>query len=155
MFSAMPAGGDHVGRDEVVAGEAVAAREVAEAAAQGQAGDTGGGDDAAGRGRAEGVGGVIEVAPGAAGFGARGLGARIDADAFHRREVEDQAVVARAEAGGSVAAAADGDVELGIPGEVHRADDVGDPGGADDQRGAPIDASVIDLARRFVGVVTG
>ena len=66
-------GGDHLGAHEVVARQAAAAREVADAPAQRQTAHAGGRDDAPGRGEAEGVGGVVEVAPRGAASGASGL----------------------------------------------------------------------------------
>jgi len=64
-------GGHHVGRDQVVAGEPVATAEIAHAAAERQAAHAGGGDDAAGGGQAERVGGRVEVAPGGPALRAR------------------------------------------------------------------------------------
>src|SRR4029079_19765478 len=62
-------GGQHdVGGLQVVEGKALAARQVADAASEGQARDTRGRDDAARRGKSESVVGVVEVAPGASAF---------------------------------------------------------------------------------------
>ena len=59
-------GQHHVGFEQVVDRQTALAGQVAEAAAEGEAADAGGRDDAARRGQAEGVGGVVDVAPGAA-----------------------------------------------------------------------------------------
>src|SRR5204863_7998218 len=68
-------GRDDLGGQQVVAGEAVLPREVADAAAQREAGDAGRADNAAGRGQPLDVGGVVEARPRAAAAGARRLGA--------------------------------------------------------------------------------
>src|SRR5439155_8491880 len=104
-------GGDDVDREQVVEREAEAAGEVADAAAERESGDARGRNDSAGRGQPEGIGGVIEVAPRAAALGADRLRVRVDADALHRRHVDDDALVVGAEAGNAVAAATDGQVE--------------------------------------------
>src|SRR5206468_5265468 len=59
-------GQDDVRAEQVVHGEPEAARQVADAAAEGQPGHAGGGEEARGRGHAERDGGVVDVAPGAA-----------------------------------------------------------------------------------------
>ena len=102
--------GQHdVGFEQVVDRQAVLAREVAGAAAEGQAGDAGGRDDAERHGQAEGVGGMVDVARRAARLDPHGAARRVDAHALHQRQVDDQAVVAAAEARAVVAAAADRD----------------------------------------------
>src|SRR5687768_4287634 len=72
----------HVGGDEVVADEAERPREVADATAEAQTGDPRGRDGAARRGEAEGVSGVVEIAPGAPGLGADRAPRGIYADAL-------------------------------------------------------------------------
>ena len=81
--------------------------EVPGAAAERESGDAGGRDDAEGNRQAEGVRGVIDVARRAAGIDAHGAVRGIHAHALHHRQVDDQAVVAAAEARAVVAAAAD------------------------------------------------
>src|SRR5438552_16030131 len=54
-----------------------------------------------------------------------------------------------------MAGAAYGDQDAARAGEVHRADYVRDAGAADDEVGAPVDHSVMDLAGGIVTVVTG
>ena len=61
LFLHQPAIGHHVGRDEVVDGQAELAAQPAEAAAERQPGDAGGGIDAEGRGEPEGLRLAIEV----------------------------------------------------------------------------------------------
>jgi hypothetical protein len=60
-------GGDQVRGDEIVDGEAVLAHQPADAAAEGEAGDPGGGYQAAGGGQPEADGGDDIGDPGAAG----------------------------------------------------------------------------------------
>ena len=102
-------GQDDVRLEQVVDRQAVLAREVARAPAEGEARDAGGRDDAKGHGQAERVGGVIDVARRAAGIDPNGAARRIDAHALHQRQVDHQTVVAAAKAGAVVAAAPDGD----------------------------------------------
>ena len=88
--------GEHdVGLEQIVDGQPELAREVAQPAAEGDAADAGGGDDAARRGQPEGVGGVVQIAQRRAALDAGGAGLGIDADPVHRREVDDQPVVDR------------------------------------------------------------
>ena len=84
-------------------------REVADAAAERQAADAGGGDDPARRRQAELVRGPVDLAPGAAAADAHRARRRVDLDVAQRREVDHDAVVADAEAAAVVAAAAHGE----------------------------------------------
>ena len=102
-------GQDDVRFEQVVDRQAVLAREVPGAPAEGQARDAGGRDDAKGHGQAERVGGVIDVARRAASIDPNRSARRIDAHALHHRQVDHQTVVAAAEARAVVAAAADRD----------------------------------------------
>ena len=111
-----------------------AARQVADAAAERQAADAGGGDDAAGRRQAEGVRRVVEVAP-AWRRPRRGRCALAGSTGTVRmpRQVDDDAVVAGAEARHAVAAAAHGQIEAVARARSSTAAiDVGDVRGADD-----------------------
>ena len=117
-------GQDHVHLEQVVDGEAALARQVAEAAAEGEAADAGGGDDAAGGRQAEGVGGVVDVAPGAPPSTRTVRAVGSTRTPFIGAEVDHQPVVADAEAGAVVPAAADGDEEALVAGEVDGGDDV-------------------------------
>ena len=145
-------GQDDVGLEQVVDRQAVLAREVPGAAAEGEARDAGGRDDAEGHGQAERVGGVVDVARRAAGIDPHGAARRIDAHALHQREVDHQAVVAAAEARAIVAAAPDGDEQALVAAEVHRGDDVGDVHAARDQARPLVDHAVV---QRTGGVVVG
>ena len=86
--------------------------EVPDPAAEGEAGDPGRADHAAGRDQAVGLGRGVEVEPGGAAAGDREPRLGIDLDVPHPREVDHQPVVDRAVPGGVVAAAADRDLEI-------------------------------------------
>ena len=106
--------------------------EVAHAAAEGQAGDAGGGDDAEGDGQPIGMSGVVDVAGCAARLDPNRPACRIDPHAFHRGQVDHEPVVDAAEAGSVVPAAADGHTKIVFASEVDRGDDVGDVRAAGD-----------------------
>src|SRR5674536_152278 len=90
-----------------VAGQTVTAREVTDAAAEGEPTDPVGGDDAAGGGQTVPGGRVVEAAPGgAAGSSAESL-VRVHRDRPHARQVGNHRAVGGAEAGHAVPAAAD------------------------------------------------
>ena len=99
--------------------------------------------------------GMVDVAPQRAAAGEHGVLLRVDADVPHRRQIDDQAVVAHAQAAGVVAAAADRHQQLVLAAEVHRRDDVGDVGAAGDQARPPVDHPVVDLAGLVVLGVAG
>ena len=115
----------------------------------------GGRDEPAGDGEPEGLRLVVEVAPLHAALGARGAALGVDADALHRREVDDDAAVGGREAGDAVAAAAHGDLEVLAARELDRAHDVGDARAADDERRAAVVGAVPDRARLVVARVAG
>lgn len=139
-------GQHHIGGPEVVDGQTVGTGEVADAAAEGQAGDAGGRDDAAGGGEPEGVRGMVEVAPVAAALYAGRPLLRVDADALHRAEVQDDAVVDGAEPRHAVGARADGEVESALAGGVDGDAHIGDVDGADDREGSAVDHRVVHRA---------
>ena len=76
--------GDEVGCDEVVAGEAVLAHQPADAAAEREAADAGGRDEAAGRCEPVCLCLVVDVGPDGAAADRRAAGCRVDANAAHR-----------------------------------------------------------------------
>ena len=148
-------GGHDVGAHEVVAGQALLAHEPADAAAQGEARDAGGRDEAAGGREPEGLRLGVEVLPQQAGLGDDAAGAGIDAGALHHREVDDDALGGR-EAGDRVRAAADGDLEALAAGELDGAHDVGGARAAHDERGVDVvEHRVPDLAGVVVALVAG
>ena len=149
----LPVGRDDLGRDEVVAREADAARQVADAAAEREPADAGRRDDAAGRREAVGVRGVVEHAPRGAALGARRLRLGIDLHVRHAGQVDHDRVVGGAEARDAVAAPADGQVELVLAREVHGRDHVVGRRAAHDDARPPVDHRVEDLARLVVARV--
>ena len=146
--------GDHIGRDQVVAGEPESPGEVADAATQGQAGDAGRRHDAAGRGEAERVRRMVEVAPRGAGIRARRLGLGIDVHAPHPREIDHQPAVVGPEPRRAVPAAAHGEIEPVLPGDVDRGDGVSDLLGLQHCKWTPIEDAVVHGARRVIGGVS-
>src|SRR5262249_26054609 len=70
--------------DKIIDGQAISARQIAVAAAQGKAGDASGGNDAGRRCQPERVRGMVHVALCAAGSNPRSSGNRVNAHARHR-----------------------------------------------------------------------
>ena len=147
-------GQDNVRFEQVVDREAVLAREVPGAPAEGEARDAGGRDDAKGHGQSERVGGVIDVARRAASINPNGSARRIYAHALHHREVDHQSVVATAKAWAIVAAAPDGDEQALVAAEVHRGDDVGDVHAARNQARPLVDHAVVKSTGGIVVSIT-
>src|SRR5262249_39108908 len=103
------AGGDQLadvvtadGRHQVVAGEAEAAHQGAEVAAEGEAADAGRGDDAAGGRQAERLGLAVELAPVGAPLGSGGAPCRVDPDPVQPPEVDQQGALGDGLAGHAV-----------------------------------------------------
>ncbi len=144
---------DDLGGEQVVDGHAVLARQEADAAGERDAADAdGAGVAEAGRepvlARRDGV-----VAGGQAGPGPGGALLGVDLEAAEVGEVEHDAALGDAVAGGAVAAAADGQLGAGPAGEP---DDVGDVvrvGGAGDDGRPAVDAGHEDGARLVVAGV--
>ncbi len=142
-------------RDQRVDRHAVLACEPADPAAEGEAGDA----DAAGvaeRRRQAMLGrGDRVLAGGQAGAGPGQPGDRVDVQALHGAEVEDDAAVARSVASEAVTAAADGELEPGLGREQHGSRDVGRRDGTDDAQWAPVGERVVDLAGVVVARILG
>ena len=117
-------GEDDVGLEQIVDSQPVLARQVAGAATQREPGDAGASNDAERHREAEGVRRMVDR-PGVQPGPTRTAGGRIDPHALHWREVDDEPVVAAAESGTVVAAAADGEQQTLLAGELHGGDDVG------------------------------
>ena len=117
-------GGDHVGANQVVGGEAVLAAQPAETAAQRQPGDAGGRHHPRGSGEPEGLGGAVEVAERGAPLGAGDAPLGIDLDPLHFGQVDDDAAVGEGQAGDVVAAASDRHRQAPFTGVVDGLDDV-------------------------------
>ena len=148
-------GGHHVHRHQIVGGEPIGAGEPADAAAERQPADPGGGHDASRGGETEGVGLPIELTPGGTSLDPYGAARRIHPDRSHAGQVDHHSPVAHGVAGDVVTAAAHGQPQPVFPGEVHGADHVHDPGAAGDHRRMAVDAAVPDPASLLVAGVTG
>ncbi len=106
--------------------------------------------DAARSGEAEGLGLAVDLAPKQSRLCAGGPRHRVDPEALHRGQIDDDSAIARRRAGHVVAAAAHGDDELPLAREPHGGPDVGDPSTACDEGGAAVDGPVPDAAGGFV-----
>ena len=150
----LAAGEHHLRLEQVVDREAVVPGQVADAAAEGEASDSGRRDDPARRRQAVLVGRVVDLAPGATAADPNRAGLGIDIDRLEQREVDDDAVVTRPQSGAVVAAAAHGQQQVVRGGEANRRCDVVGVGAARDQRRTLLDHRVVDLARlAVVGVI--
>jgi hypothetical protein len=124
--------------------------EVTVTAAERETGHTGGRNDAEGHSLSERLRRVVYVARGAARADPHGPIPRVDPNAFHCRQVDDQAVVDAAETGTVVTAATNGERELIVAAEVHCRYDVGDVGASSNGERPFVDHGVVELSRFFV-----
>src|SRR5262249_54732748 len=83
-------GGDEIGGNEVVAGQTVPARQPANTAPQGEAGNAGVGIGTAGGSQAESLGFMVEFTPLDAALSAHGTPAGVNPDALHPAQVNHQ-----------------------------------------------------------------
>ncbi len=148
------AGGDeravgqhHVGGQEVVDGQAEPAGQVADAAAERQAGHAGGGQEPGRGGHAERDGRVVDVSPGASGVDAHGVILRVDRAAAQQRQVNDQRAVGYPQPGRAVTAAPYRDLGAVLTGEPHAGDHIGGVPAPRDRRRILVDHGVIDRPR--------
>ena len=148
-------GGDDLGREQVVAGQANAASEVADPAAEREPPNAGRGDDAASGGQSVGVGCVVECSPRRSTLSPRRPAFGINLDRLHARQVDHDRVVCGAEAGNAVRAPTHRQVEAALAGEVHRRRYVVAAGAPDDDARSPVDHRVVDPARLLVRGVVG
>jgi hypothetical protein len=148
-------GGHEVDRLQLVDREPVLAHQPPDAAAEREPGDSGVGDDPGWGGQPERLRLPIELAEKNTRLRSRRARLRIDPDALHRRQVEDDAALANRQTREAVPATPDGDREAGRSGEPHRGDHVGRAGAARDERGEAIYRSVPDLALLVVGRIPG
>src|SRR4051812_33977041 len=114
----LPIGADDIDRQEVVTSEAEATHEVPQAAAEGEARDARRRDDAAGRGQAERLGLVVELAPGHSGLGANRAPRGIDPDSLQPGQVDHQTAVAHTMASDAVATPPDRHGQVVRPCEI-------------------------------------
>ena len=149
-------GEDDVRLEQVVDGQAVLARQVPHAATEGESGDTGRRDDAEGYGETVGMGGVVDVAGGAAGGDAHGAVLDVHADPAHPGQVDHQPVVHAAEPRPVVASAADRDFQAGLPRMADTGDHVGCVQALRDEQRPLVDHPVVErpglVVRRVVAV---
>ena len=87
---------------------------------------------------------MVDRSLGAAAFGADGAGVRIDPDAVHQGQVQHEAVVADPQARAVVAAAAHGQQQVVVAGEVDGGHHIGDIRAAGDQTRVLVDHAVVD-----------
>ena len=146
----LPVGGDHLGGKQVVDGEPVLAHEEADAAAEGEPGDAGVADDAAGGRQAVGLCLVVDVAPQSTALHPGGATGGVDPHGPHRREVDDDPAVAHRGAGHVVAPAPDGDLQVVVAREAHRRDHIGHARAAGDAGRTAVDRAVPDPAGSVV-----
>ena len=128
------AGGHHLHRDHVVAGPAVATREVAEPAADGEAGDAGGRNEPEHGCQPMQLGLAVDVGQRAAGLRARRAAHRVDPNASQQRHVDHEAALADRKPGDVVAAAAHGTEKPVLTREPNGLHDIDRAGAASHQR---------------------
>ena len=150
-----PVGGDHVHREQIVAGEAVLAGKPTVTAAKGQAGDAGFRHDAEWHGETEGLGLVVDIADGGATACAHPPCGDVDAHRVHGPEIDDDAAVAHGIASDIVSAATHRDQQIVGASEVDGIDDIGDAAAPGNDCRTLVDAAVPDDTRVVVACVTG
>ena len=146
-------GGDDVDREQVVDRQAVLAAQMTDAAVERQTGDARGRDDPARHGEPEELRLPVAVAPGRAALRPHRLRRRVDVDAAHLRQVDDEAAVVHRVAGDVVTAALDREEQVLLAGEVDGVDDVRGPGALHDQRRPAVDQPVPDRAGIVVALI--
>ncbi len=143
-------GGHHFGGQQVVDGEPVFAHEEADAAAEGEPGDAGVAHDAAGGRQTVGLRLVVDVAPESTTLHPGRATGGVDPHGPHRREVDDDPVVAHRGAGNVVAAAPYGDLQVVVAREAHGRDHIGHARAAGDAGRMTVDRAIPDPAGSVV-----
>ena len=147
-----PAVGQYdVGAEQIIDGQAALAGEMAQAAAERQSADAGARNNPSGNGQAEGMRGVIHIAPDASAADTNRTSCRIHMNVLDAGEVDGQGIVGDAEAAGIVPATADGDPQSAGSSEFHRRDHIGHVHALDDEPRLLVDHRVVD----FPGVLVG
>ena len=144
-----------VDRKQIVDGEAVLAHQPADATTEREPGDAGVTHDSAGGGQTVRLRLVIDVAPQRTTLHPGPAVGGIDSHAPHRREVDDDPVVANGGAGHVVASTPYGDLQIVVAGETYGRDHVGGPDASGDQARAPVDGAVPDCTGAVVVGVLG
>ena len=148
-----PIGGHHIGREQVVAAQAVLAHEPTESTAEGEAGDPGGGDDAAGGGQAKDLRFPVELTPGDAAVDPGPAGGWVDPDAFHAGQVDRQTAIAERGAGDVVTTGAHRHGQIVVPGEGERVQHVRHTSTMGDEGRVAVDHRIPKRSRRVVSIV--
>ena len=146
-------GGDEVDGGQVVDREPEAALEAADSPAEGQPGDAGVADDPDRAHEAMRLRGDVELAEEGAAVRAGDPGPRIDLDAAHVREVDDEAAVAAGQPACGVTAGLDRDLEVVLAREGDRRRDLLRVPRASDDRRPPIMDRVPEAARLVVACI--
>jgi hypothetical protein len=149
-------GGDQLGRQQVVDGQAESSDQEPDPAAEGQPADPDrpgvaepGGQPVLADGGGVGAGGEPGLGPGRPAIG-------VDVEGGQLRQVEHQAAVAEAVAGQAVPAAAHGQLHSVVAGQADHPGDLGRRDGPDDRRRPAVPLAVEDLAGLVVaGVARG
>jgi len=131
------------------------AHQPADATAEGEPGDSGVAHDSAGGGQTVRLRLVVDVAPKRTTLHPGPAVGGIDPHGPHRREVDDDPVVANGGARHVVASAPYGDLQIVVAGETHGRDHVGGPDASGDQARAPVDGTVPDCTGAVVVGVVG
>ena len=118
------------------------AHDPAEAAAEGEPRDAGVADDAAGGGQTVGLCLVVDVAPQGTTLHPGGTAGEVDPHGPHRREVDDDSVVADRGASHVVAPATHRDLHVVVTGEADGRSHIGASAASGDQPGAPVNGAV-------------
>ena len=140
----------HIDREQVVDRQPVLPGQVSHSSAQRQPGNPGARDDARRHSQAEGVRRMVHIAPLAARAHQHGARGRIHPHVVDRRQIDHQAVVADAQTGRIVPAAADRNLQtIGLR-HPHGGHHIGDIGALGDQPRPAIDHPVIDFPRLLV-----
>ena len=140
-------------RNQVVDRQAAAAREMPDAAAEGQSSDAGRPDDPCGHGEAVLVRCGVDVAQQRTSLHAHHPRRGVDRDVVHRRQIDDESVVDATQTGAVVTAAADRDPEAAVAGELNRGRDIGLVGAVRDCRRMLVDHRVEEGAGLVVARV--
>jgi hypothetical protein len=98
---------------------------------------------------------LVEICLSASCFSSHGICHRIDADRFHRREVDHQSMITDAESSTVVASVANGDREVLVAGEIDCCPDVCDIRAANDKVRAPIDHFIVHLVSDSYSMLAG
>src|SRR4051812_28507398 len=127
---------------QVVDGRSMLAHEPADTAAEREPGNSCVADNPASRGEAEALGLAVEFAPEDSSFGPRSPPMWVDVHGFHRRQVDDESVIAHGAAANIMSATPDCDEQVARAREADGGGDVGCVGTPHYGRGPAIDRAV-------------